>query len=91
MDRKTIWEQIVDNKSKYIGKKLVDTDMGIYSETEITDIKFEDNPDNCYFTIVGKEFSCGFDIKYGGISEGNNDAMISFSSVFNMNFYIKKE
>lgn len=40
--------------------------------TEITDITLTANGDSAMFSVEGKDFTCGFDVKYGGVVAGEN-------------------
>lgn len=55
-----MWSQFVEKKSQWIGGKLIDHDMGLDEETEITDIVLRENGEtSAWFDIVGKDFSWG--------------------------------
>lgn len=63
-----LWSQFVEGKERWIGGLLQDHDMGGLEPTEITDIVLEPNgQESAYFKVIGKRYSCGFDVKYGGI------------------------
>lgn len=48
--------------------------MGRKFMTEITDIRLEPNgKDSAMFEVCGKDFSCSFDVGYGGITSGEPD------------------
>lgn len=75
-----LWSQFVEKKEKWIGGKLEDWDMGIFSETEIVDIELKPNgDDSAYFRVLGKKFSCGFDVGHGGISGVSEKDWLTFS------------
>lgn len=83
--RYPLWEQFVDKKGGFIGEILQDEGF----ETEIVDVTLSPNgDDSAYFEVHGKEFSCGFDVKYGGLSS-DNEGMLKFSTDYN-SFSIKK-
>jgi len=75
-----LWSQFVDRKAEYIGKVLQDfgdpmdraiagSDAGL--TTEITDITLTPNgKESAAFSVIGKDFTCAFDVQYGGVSEG---------------------
>lgn len=66
-----LWSQFVHGKDKWIGGILEDRDMGMSMKTEITDVELRANGhDSAWFGVDGKDFSCGFDVKYGGVSGG---------------------
>lgn len=82
-----MWSQFVERKREWIGGILEDFGDSIDKiimkknsfSTEITDILLEPNgKDSAMFTVKGKDFDCGFDVGYGGISEGE-DKWITFS------------
>jgi len=77
-----LWSQFVENKEKWIGGTLddsgdfIDRAIGLTSEnslqTEITDIELIPNgEDSAFFQVVGKDFTCGFDVGSGGMSGGS--------------------
>ena len=73
-----MWGQFVERKSEFIGKRLDDYDMGEHMSTIITDITLEPNgEDSAYFSVEGEDFNCGFDVRYGGIS-GGEEGYIAF-------------
>lgn len=90
---------MVDQKGKWIGGKLteyadtVEISLGCDSiiSTEITDIVFKPNGNqgHMWFEIIGKEFSCGFDTRYGRI-EGKNEHDLKFGGRCELNFGIDK-
>ena len=76
----TLWNQFVDKKNEYIGGILEDHDNdplckpGI-GKTVITDIRLEPNGESsAYFSVDGKDFGCGFDVRVGGIDGSFSDA-----------------
>ncbi len=78
--RKTIWEQLVDRKSEFIGKRLqdfgdsMDRSMGLAGEggetTIIEDLQYQQEASYNCFEVVGKDFTCSFNTKYGGVGGG---------------------
>ncbi len=72
-----LWSQFVERKKDWIGGILedfgdnMDQALGLINgsmKTEITDILLEPNgKDSAKFMVVGKDFSCGFDVRYGGL------------------------
>ena len=83
-----LWSQFIEGKKQFIGKTLVDKEISEYS-TEVVDITLEPNGEtSAFFSIVGKDFSCGFDVRFGGINS-NGDGLISFSGYGSQEFYIK--
>ena len=88
--RKTIWEQLVEKKAEFIGGVLSEHDSIMGTEkTIITDIKFDQDGNSCWFGIEGEDFSCGFNTKYGGIS-GSGVHDLNFSTT-GLNFGIDKK
>lgn len=78
-----LWQQFVDRKSEWIGGRLIDSGdpmdraLGLHDDgdpgTEIVDITLEPNgEDSAFFRVVGKDFTCGFDVQSGGIFAGDS-------------------
>lgn len=66
-----LWQQFVDKKATFIGRELEDFDIGMSATTQVTDIELRPNgDDSAFFEIIGKDFGCGFDVRYGGITAG---------------------
>jgi hypothetical protein len=91
-----LWQQFVDKKENFIGKKLIDYGDSFVKdvcETTITDIKLVPNGhESAAFFVVGEDFSCGFDVRYGGIEgkeKAKEDADILFGSLFGHQWGIK--
>jgi len=83
-----LWEGIIENKKNIIGKKMISTDMGFMGETIVEDIVLRPNgKKSAYFEIIGKDFSCGFDVQHGGITVENDKVV--YSSFYGMSFYIE--
>ena len=84
-----MWSQFVENKDKWIGGILddsgdsIDRAIGLSEnslQTEITDIELIPNgKDSAFFQVVGKDFTCGFDVSTGGISGGEGKDWLTFS------------
>lgn len=73
-----LWSQFIERKQEWIGGILEDWDMGVHATTEIVDIELQPNgPDSAFFRVVGKDFSCGFDVGHGGITNGE-EGFITF-------------
>ena len=54
--------------------------FGKIPTTVIEDIRLDPNgEDSAYFKVVGKEYTCGFDVKYGGIGGTQSPGWIQFS------------
>jgi hypothetical protein len=94
-----LWSQFIEKKQEWIGGVLFDEGdymgrlLGMkLEETEIVDIALTPNgKKSAYFEIVGKKYSCGFDVERGGIS-GNQfgEPWLEFSSLDGIDFRIKK-
>lgn len=93
-----MWNQFVANKSKWIGGILQDLYRELYSgegmgilETIITDVELKPNGENsAYFSVVGKDFSCGFDVKFGDISSRSDKGWITFIGFMGHEWRIKE-
>jgi len=78
-----LWEKFIERKKEYIGGKLNATDMGITMKTIVEDIVLKPNgEDSAYFEVIGKDFSCGFDVQYGGIGASSKEGFIGFHSIY---------
>lgn len=82
-----LWSQFVEKKDKFIDGVLEDfgdsMDRRIFEvesvTTTITDILLKENgKDSAWFEVSGKDFNCGFDVKVGGITAGE-EGYITFS------------
>jgi hypothetical protein len=96
-----LWSQFVEGKEAWIGGILkdhgdsMDRAMGLDEcpENKITDIVLRENgKDSAFFEVIGEEYSCGFDVKYGGVSgnHGHVDGRIYFSGYGGHSWYIQK-
>lgn len=69
-----LWGQFIDRKDEFIGGTLEDLEIcfGHKCEpTKITDVTLEPNgKESAFFAVVGEDYTCGFDVKYGGITGG---------------------
>lgn len=82
-----LWSQFIEKKDQWIGGTLedsgdiMDRHMGAKTvSTEILDIRLEPNgEDSAYFTVTGKDFSCGFDVRHGGVIGNGKPGWITFS------------
>lgn len=102
MDRETIWEQLVDKRAKWIDGVLVDEGdsmdrrMGMVPEggmmTTITGMSFEPcGEDAMMFSVIGKDFTCGFNTQYGGIDGSRcKDGRMAFAGYGGHTWYIKE-
>lgn len=71
-----MWSQFIEKKERWIGGHLREFDiiMGMGPETEITDVTLKPNgTDSAMITFHGKDYDCGYDVKYVGIS-GKQDS-----------------
>ena len=83
-----MWGQFVEKQKQWIGGILEDWDEGNHAITEITGISLEKNgEDSAYFSIIGKDFQCGFDVGHGGIGKGD-EGWITFSGYAGHTFRI---
>lgn len=81
-----LWSQFIERKAEWIGGILedfgdaIDRSLGAQKiQTEITDIRLEPNgKDSAFFSVDGKDFSCGFDVSVGGVI-GGEDGWLTFS------------
>ncbi len=92
-----LWGQFVEKKEEFVGGVLEDFGDSIYrrigfknSKTKIVDIKLRPNgEDSAFFEVIGKDFSCGFDVEYGGVTTGE-EGWITFSGYIGQIFRILK-
>ena len=99
-----LWSQFVEGKEKWIGGSLedfrdsMDRAFGMLDDerledvlTEIVDIELIPNgDDSAVFQVVGKNFSCGFDVQHGGVTAGE-DGWITFSGYGGHKWRIKEK
>ena len=84
-----LWSQFFERQKEWIGGQLEDHDGEIMS-TEIIGIILKPNgKDSAYFSVEGKDFGCGFDVRYGGITSGE-EGWITFSGYAGRTWRIKK-
>jgi hypothetical protein len=80
------WGQFVDKSEEFTGGVLedcgdsMDRRMGFEPvKTTIKCIQLRPNgDDSAFFEVVGQDFACGFDVKYGGVT-GGDPGWITFS------------
>jgi len=73
-----LWNQFIEKKDQFIGGVMeddgdsMDRAMGLEQLiTEITDIQLVPNgEESAMFQVVGKDFTCGFDVEFGGVGAG---------------------
>jgi hypothetical protein len=93
-----MWGQFVAKKEQFIGGILQDSGdsmdrrMGLPAgETVITDIALRPNGvDSAFFEVVGKDFTCGFDVGHGGVTAGE-EGWITFSGYGGHTWRIKEK
>lgn len=96
-----LWSQFVEGKADWIGGILkdhgdsMDRAIGLEEspENKILDIILKENgPDSAWFEVVGEEYSCGFDVKYGGVSgaHAHVPGRINFSGYGGHSWWIQK-
>lgn len=98
-----LWSQFVEKKNQFIGGMLEDkgddVDRGLYqlinhhaminATTIIKDIILRPNgADSAFFEIIGEDYSCGFDVRHGGIIPGK-DGWVTFNGFGGHIFAIK--
>lgn len=72
-----LWSQFITGKEKWVGGTLQDLDG--MSPVKITDITLKPNGEtSAYFAVEGTDYTCGFDVQYGGIVPGE-DGWLTFS------------
>lgn len=94
-----LWSQFVEKKDQWIGGTLEDEGdffdrrMGAETaKTKITDVVLRPNgEDSAWFGVEGEDFSCGFDVKYGGISSSKQKTgWMTFAGYLGHTWRIKK-
>lgn len=97
-----LWGQFVEKQDEWVGGILEDSgdsfdrSLGIETmKTKITGIELVENgDDSAFFSVLGEDFDCGFDVHHGGISGGNigtaNDGWLSFSGYGGHTWRIRK-
>lgn len=93
-----LWEQFVERQNEWIGGVLEDFGdsfdrMAFGDEklkTEITGIELKSNGESAFFLVMGRDFSCGFDVQYGGITAGK-ESWLTFSGYGGHNWRIKQK
>ena len=83
-----MWSQFIERKEEHIGKDLEEFEGDEMSSTKITDLTLLPNGnDSAMFTVEGEDFSCGFDVRNGGIAAGE-EGCLTFQSVGGLKFRI---
>lgn len=87
-----LWSQFVEQKSDWVGGVLEDLDMGLSLKTTICDIKLEPNgKDSAFFSVVGDDFTCGFDVRHGGLKGTSGGGGIDFFGYGGHHWRVKKK
>jgi len=88
-----LWSQFVESRADWIGGTLQDfgdAHMQGDSKTTITDIELVENgSESAFFRVCGETFSCGFDVRYGGVV-GGEEGWATFSGYQGHKWRIKK-
>jgi len=92
-----LWEQFVQKQDEWIGGRLEDSGdsmdkaMGAKPmSTEITGIELRSNgKESAFFEVTGKDFTCGFDVKSGGVV-GGEEGWLTFSGYMSHSWRIAK-
>jgi len=75
-----LWSQFVEQKEKWIDGILEDLDG--CPQTKITDIELSPNgKDSAFFSVIGEDYTCGFDVEYGGIDGRGEKGWLTFNNV----------
>lgn len=93
----SMWQQFVHQQKEWIGGTLedfgdsMDRGMGALPiKTIITGIVLRENgKDSAYFEVNGKDYGCGSDVKYIGITAGD-EGWITLSGYSGHKWRIKK-
>ncbi len=86
-----LWSQFVERKDEWIGGVLEDHDMELCMKTVITDIVLKPNgDDSAFFSVEGKDFTCGFDVSVGGIGGEQEEPWLTFSGYAGHRWRIKQ-
>src|SRR5437870_2251459 len=94
-----LWSQFVEKKEQWIGGKLrdsgdsMDRAVGLGTlETEIIDVTLKPNgDDSAFFSVHGKDFTCGFDVQYGGISGSQRKGWLEFHGYGGHTWWIQEK
>ena len=85
-ERRTIWQQFVDNKETFIGKTLRDEDI----TTKIIDVILEHQElgDQTIFSVIGEDFTCSVNVAFAGIGS-SQPGLLSFGTAYGT-YYIEE-
>lgn len=88
-----MWSQFVERKAEWIGGELQEFDsvMGEAPVTEIIDVTL--NPsgeDSAIISFHGKDYSCGYDVQYCGISPHGKEPWLLIQSKWGDQFQVRK-
>ena len=66
-----LWSQFVGRQKEWIGGTLSELDGLSWFETKIISINLLENGESsAFFEVNGEYFSCGFDVRHGGVTAG---------------------
>lgn len=89
-----MWGQFVEKKAEWIGGELQEFDnvMGEAPVTEIIDVTLNaSGEDSAIISFHGKDYSCGYDVKYCGIAGEGRPGWLTISSQWGDRFQIRKK
>jgi len=94
-----LWEQFVEQSSEWEGGILTDyldnfeKRLGLEClQTTIKRIELVPNGESsAMFNVVGEDFTCGFDVRYGGLSPYGVGMGITFEGYGSHEFHIQKK
>lgn len=94
-----MWSQFVEKQEEWIGGTLMDggdnIDRRMGAEpitTTITGIELKPNgEDSAFFSVIGEDFECGFDVQFGGIGGNQEDGWLTFSGYGGHTWKIKQK
>lgn len=93
-----LWGEFVERQNEWIGGTLedfgdsFDKSLGLSKKsTKITGINLLPNgKTSAFFTVIGLDFSCGFDVEHGGIAPGD-EGYLTFESFGGHTWRIKQK
>ena len=96
-----MWEQFIERQEEWIGGTLHDSgdsmDRAMFGKggmsTKIKGIELRPNgEDSAFFSVLGEDFDCGFDVSVGGIGSGiGEEGWLTFSGYGGHTWQIKKK
>ena len=92
-----MWSQFVEKQDEWVGGTLQDSgdsfdkSMGLGElTTKILGIELKPNgDDSAFFSVIGEDYSCGFDVQFGGVTAGE-EGWITFRGYIGHTWRIKK-